>query len=104
MTENEKQNFTNMANAFEAHIEKLNLEIESLTARHSASMERRMKDKIELGKLKTENDELLMRLKLNEFIIDDLLNKVEELEARLGVENPMPSVYPAYCNTGKELK
>lgn len=67
-------------------------------------MEKRLADKIEIGKLKQTNEELLMRLKLNEFIIDDLLNRIEELEARLGVENPMPSVYPAYCNTGKEQK
>ena len=93
-----------MADAFEAHIAKLNLEIESLTARHSASMERRMKDKVEIGQLKAANEELKMRIKLDEFVIDDLLKRVEELQARLGDAIPMPSVYPAYCNTGKEIK
>lgn len=68
-------------------------------------MEKRLADKIKIGQLTKENEELKMQITLNNFVIDDLLKKVEELEARLGVEDPMPShMYPAYCNTGKEIK
>ena len=67
-------------------------------------MEKRLADKIKIGQLTKENDELKMQITLNNFVIDDLLKKVEELEARLGDEIPMPSIYPAYCNTGKEIK
>ena len=68
-------------------------------------MEKRLADKIKIGQLTKENEELKTQIKLNTFVIDDLLNKVEELAARLGVGAPKPSAYyPAYCNTGKELK
>lgn len=68
-------------------------------------MEKRLADKIEIGRLKQELATAKVELEMKNFVIDDLLQKVEILEEQLGIEpSKIPAFYAAYCNTGREQK
>lgn len=68
-------------------------------------MEKRLVDKIEIGKLKQELATAKIEIEMKNFVIDDLLQKIEVLEEKLGIEpEQLPAFYAAYCGTGKEQK
>lgn len=102
MTDKEIANFTRMADAFEEEIFKLRAEIETMKAKELETMERRMNDKVKIGELEKELSTTKVHLEMKDFIIDDLLKKIDEYEEQLGITHDVYGQFPAYCGTGKE--
>lgn len=103
MTDSEKANFSRMVNMMEEEVVKLRNELETLKTKEIETMERRMKDKIRLGELEKDINTMKIELNMKDFVIDDLLAKIDGYEEQLGITHEPQSIYPAYCGTGKEL-
>lgn len=102
MNQQEINNFTRMADALEEEIFRLRKELEEVKTKEAKSMEHRMADKIKIKELENNLSTSEIHLKMKDFIIDDLLQKIDEYEVILGITHDVPSLLPAYCGTGKE--